>query len=55
MEHSKKFNIVKSYYEMYLQSGGTRGWSKHMVHNAVIKDWIRADEYEEITGEPYVE
>ena len=48
--HSKKYQMVKSYYD----SGK---WSKAMVRNAVTHPasapWITADEYEEITGEPY--
>jgi len=43
---SKKFEFVKSAYER-----GT--WNKTMVRNAVIKNWITADEYELITGEVY--
>lgn len=46
MEHSQKFELVKSYYE-------TGRWSKKAVRNAVIKGWITAEEYEEITGEEY--
>ncbi len=46
--HSKKFNLVRTYYK-----GGF--WSKRQVENAVKKGWIRADEYEEITGEAYPE
>lgn len=46
MEHSPKFELVKSYYE-------TGRWSKKAVRNAVIKGWITAEEYEEITGEEY--
>lgn len=53
--HSEKFEKVKKYYEMYIESEGIRGWSKTMVRNAVIKEWITADEFEEITGEPYDE
>jgi len=45
-EHSPKFEKVKKYYDDGL-------WNKEMVRNAVIKGWIRADEYEEITGEPF--
>lgn len=45
---SPKFNRVKRYYD-----GGL--WNKEMVHNAVIKDWITAEEYAEIVGEPYDE
>ena len=46
--HSPKFDKVKSYYDKSL-------WNKIMVHNAVIKSWITPEEYEEITGEPYIE
>lgn len=44
--HSQKFYKVKKYYESGL-------WTKSMVRNAVVKNWITAEEYEEITGEPY--
>ena len=43
---SPKFNKVKNYYDRGL-------WNKTMVANAVVKEWITADEYEEITGEVY--
>ncbi len=43
---SKKFNLVKRYYDNGL-------WNKVMVRNAVVKGWITAAEYEEITGEVY--
>ena len=43
---SKKFNLVKRYYDNGL-------WNKVMVRNAVVKGWITATEYEEITGEVY--
>jgi len=43
---SKKFKIVKDAYD--------RGsWTKAMVANAVVKNWITAEEYEIITGEVY--
>lgn len=45
-EHSPKFQLVKDYYD-------TGRWSKKAVHKAVERDWITADEYEEITGEIY--
>ena len=48
IEHSPKFELVKSYYDSGL-------WKKKAVRNAVVKGWIRADEYEEIVGEPYAE
>lgn len=47
MKHSKKYNKVKGYYDKGL-------WSKRMVHDAVVKAWITADEYTEITGDEYV-
>lgn len=47
MNHSPKFDKVKKYYESGL-------WNKEMIKNAVIKNWITAEEYEEIVGEPYV-
>ena len=46
-EHSAKFDLVKGYFESGL-------WRKKAVRNAVIKAWITAEEYEEITGEVYV-
>ena len=45
---SKKFALVKKYYDKGL-------WSKRMVHDAVEKEWITAEEYEMIVGEPYEE
>jgi len=44
--HSPKFELVKGYYD----SGK---WSKKAVKNAVVRGWITAAEYEEITGEAY--
>ena len=44
---SDKFELVKSYYDKGL-------WTKIMVRNAVIKNWITETEYEEITGDEYV-
>ena len=46
VEHSPKFELVKSYYDAGL-------WKKKAVRNAVVKSWITAAEYEEITGEIY--
>ena len=46
MEHSEKFELVKSYYD-------SAKWKKKAVRNAVVKGWISAAEYEEITGEVY--
>lgn len=45
---SSKFKKVKDYYDTGL-------WNKTMVRNAVVKHWITAAEYAEITGEPYGE
>lgn len=44
---SKKFEKVKEYYDKGL-------WTKGMVANAVVKEWITAEEYEIIVGEPYI-
>ncbi len=46
MEHSKKFDKVKGYYDNGL-------WGNRKVYNAVGR-WITAEEYKEITGEDYV-
>ena len=46
MEHSPKFELVKNYYD----SGK---WKKKAIRNAVVREWITAVEYEEITGEVY--
>lgn len=43
---SPKFNKVKNYYDRGL-------WNLTMVRNAVVKNWITAEEFEQITGEPY--
>lgn len=43
---SKKFKKVKNYYD----SGF---WTIEMVRQAVIKNWITAEEFEIITGQPY--
>ena len=48
-EHSKNFEKVKFYYDTGL-------WNKARVHAVVgKKTGITAEEYEEITGEPYEE
>lgn len=46
MEHSARFELVKGYYN----SGR---WKKKAVRNAVVKEWITAEEFTEITGEVY--
>ena len=44
---STKYDMVRSFYiEGY--------WTKAMVKMAVVKNWITADEYKEITGENYI-
>ena len=43
-----KFEKVKIYYDNGL-------WDINRVRNAVIKNWITAEEFEEITGESYAE
>lgn len=43
---SPKFNKVKRYYDQNL-------WNITMVRNAVVKNWITAEEFEQITCEPY--
>ena len=43
---SKKFNLVKQYYDDGL-------WDIHRVRNAVVKNWITAEEFTIITGEQY--
>lgn len=45
MEHSEMFEKVKKYYPKH--------WKKAAVAVAVARGWITAEEYEEITGEPY--
>ena len=42
--HSARFEKVKGYYDKGY-------WTASMVRNAVIKGWITADEFVEITGE----
>ena len=46
MAHSKNFEKVKRYYEHGM-------WSLRRVYQAVGR-WITAEEFEEITGQPYV-
>ena len=44
--HSPNFLLVKGYYD-------TGMWRKKAVRNAVVRGWITAEEFEEITGEVY--
>lgn len=46
MEHSPKFDKVKSYFDKGL-------WGITAVRNAVEKNWITAEEFKLITGEDY--
>jgi len=46
MNHSPKFEKVKKYYD-------TGKWNIDMVRNSVVKNWITAEEFTEITGEPF--
>lgn len=46
MEHSKDFELTKSYYDQGL-------WSKGRVYKMVVKGKITPEEYEEIVGEVY--
>ncbi len=41
-----KYEKVKHYYKTGL-------WNIDRVRNAVIKNWIKKEEFEEITGEEY--
>ena len=45
---SSKYEMVKSLYDRGL-------WKINRVRDAVEKDWITAEEFEEITGVPYEE
>lgn len=47
MKHSPRFKQVQLYYK--------RGqWDKKKVHDAVDMGWITPEEYEIITGDPFV-
>lgn len=43
---SKNYERVKKWYNL-------GKWPKEAVRNAVVKKWITAEEYKEITGEEY--
>lgn len=45
-EHSPKYTMVLKYYK-------TKLWTLKMVKNAVVKEWITEEEFEEITGDAY--
>ncbi len=44
--HSKNYYKVRDYYK-------GRYWSIERVRQAVVKGWITAEEFKEITGEDY--
>lgn len=44
--HSEKFDTVMTYYRRKL-------WTIKQVRNAVVKNWITPEEFQEITGETY--
>lgn len=46
--HSDKYDDVLALYK-------NRIWNITRVKNAVIKNWITPQEFQEITGEPYEE
>lgn len=46
MTYSEKFDIVKKYY-------GLKVWNETRVRNAVVKNWITAEEFKEIVGKEY--
>ena len=46
MAYSKKFDTVKKYYNLKV-------WDETRVRNAVVKNWITAEEFEEIVGKEY--
>ena len=46
MAYSKKFDTVKKYYDLKM-------WDETRVRNAVVKNWITAEEFEEIVGKEY--
>ena len=46
MKHSEKYDMIKTFYMRKM-------WDEKKVRDAVVKGWITADEFEEITGETY--
>lgn len=46
MAYSKKFDTVKNYYDLKV-------WDETRVRNAVVKNWITAEEFKEIVGKDY--
>ena len=43
---SEKFYKIKEYYDLGI-------WSEKNVRNAVVKEWITAEEFKLITGKDY--
>ena len=46
MNHSPKFKKVKNYFDKGL-------WNENAVRQAVVKQWITAEEFAEITVKEY--
>lgn len=44
--HSEKYDMVRKFYK-------TKMWNEQQVRNAVVKEWITEEEYEEMTGKEY--
>lgn len=44
--HSEKYDMVWRFYK-------TKMWNEQQVRNAVVKGWITAVEFVEITGKEY--
>lgn len=44
--YSEKFDLVNGYYKNGL-------WTEQQTRNAVKKNWITVEEFEEITGKEY--
>ena len=49
----RKTKQVKYFYDTFVN--GERLWSIERVRNAVVKEWVTAEEFKEITGEQYAE
>jgi uncharacterized XkdX family phage protein len=45
-QHSKNFAKVKEFYDLGV-------WPEKRVRDAVVKGWITAEEFKEITGKDY--
>lgn len=51
VNHAQKFEMVRRFYNTFYN--GERLWSIEKVRNAVVKGWISAEEFSEITKEAY--